>query len=191
MTLESAPVEILLARLADGSPAPGGGAAAALTAAMAAALLGMVFRVMARRSTSPMDPTEADELRRRALALMTEDAVAYSAVVEARRATSGGEAAMDRALLRATETPLEVARLGGIVLERCVTLAPVVSGAVRSDLDVAATLARAARDAAFLTVRANVGALRDRAAAGRIESELARLTTETGPAPRVAGIDQR
>jgi formiminotetrahydrofolate cyclodeaminase len=175
--LESETVASLLERLADGSPAPGGGAAAALTAAAAAALLGMVSRVVARSASPPTTAEDADDLRRRALALMNEDAVAYRAFVDARHATRDRDAAVERALLRATETPLEIARVGGTILERCRALARSASGAVRSDLDVAAALARAARDAACITVRANVGTLRDRAAAGRIETAVAKLTS--------------
>ena len=189
--LESEPVASLLERLADGSPTPGGGAAAALTAATAAALLGMVSRVVARRSTAAAAPAEVDDLRRRALALVTEDARAYRGVVEARQVASGRAAALERALLEAAEPPLEVARLGGAILQRCAALVGSASGAVRSDLDVAATLARAALDAACLTARANARDLHDRAAAGRLESELSRLTADAEAPRALAREDQR
>ena len=186
--LESQPVASLLDRLADGSPTPGGGAAAALTAAAAAALLGMVTRVVSRRSppaiaaSGPAPPAEeADDLRRRALALMDADAAAYRVVVAARRAASG-DAGFDRALVAATEPPLEVARLGRAIIDRCAALGPSASGAVRSDLAVAATLARAALDAASITVRANASDLRDRPTAERIERELARVMVAAEPA---------
>jgi len=165
-----------LERLADGTPTPGGGAAAALTAATAAALLGMVSRVVSRRAAPPATPAEADELRHRALALIAEDAHAYAEFVAARRSTSAGDVARDRALVRATEAPLAVARVGDAILERCAALATVASGPVRSDLDVAVTLARAARNAACNTVRANTGDLRDRAEATRLEDEVDRLS---------------
>src|SRR5207248_3340135 len=80
-----------LDRLASGEPAPGGGAAAALAGATAAALVAMACRVTARRAPSEALAAAvdaADELRHRLMALMHEDVEAYAAVLEWRRAPS-------------------------------------------------------------------------------------------------------
>ena len=78
-------IDAFLTELASGSPLPGGGAAAALTGALAAALVGMVCRVAARRDPSAPGRVEvaaaADELGRRLTALMREDVAAYGRVL--------------------------------------------------------------------------------------------------------------
>ena len=78
-----------LARLADRVPAPGGGTAAALHAAQAAALLGMVARYSTggkyaeHQLTIERIITETDELRSTALQLAEGDAAAFTAVTDA------------------------------------------------------------------------------------------------------------
>lgn len=78
-----------LSRLADRVPAPGGGAAAALQAAQAAALLGMVGRYTTGEKYAEHAAVieriigETDELRSSALRLAEDDAAAFTAVTEA------------------------------------------------------------------------------------------------------------
>src|SRR6516164_4256780 len=76
-----------LDRLAARVPAPGGGAAAALHAAQAAALLAMVARYSdgERYDAEMMNriAAEADVLREDALALAEADTAAFAAVAEA------------------------------------------------------------------------------------------------------------
>src|SRR5512141_2481127 len=85
-------VDALLDRLASSDPVPGGGSAAALAAAMGAGLVAMVAELtIGRPDYAEYDDLIAD-LREAArarkdqlLALAEEDAVAYDAVVTARR----------------------------------------------------------------------------------------------------------
>ena len=81
-----------LADLASAAPAPGGGSAAALAAALGAALVAMTCRVTAKHagaapSVVPLGELaeEADSLRRRLTALANDDARVYSDVIAARR----------------------------------------------------------------------------------------------------------
>ena len=179
----SASIESFLDRLADASPAPAGGSAIALVTATAAALVAMVARVAAARTdeAAVRDIVDAaDRCRRQALALVTEDANAYAAVIAARRAGAG----VDAALTRATETPLALARASGVVLDLAASVAPHARPATRSDVGVAVALAHATLHGAAQTARANLHDVADDRFAERVESELARLV-DTGDAARL------
>lgn len=189
--IPAASLESFLGRLADGSPTPGGGAAAALATATAAALVAMVARVaVARTDEASLHEIidAADRCRRQALALVSEDAQAYAAVVAARRASEGRlDAPVTAALTRATEAPLAVARASGALLELAAALAQRARPATRSDLGVAIALAHATLHGAAQTARANLHDVADGAFAERVESELARIV-ETGDAARVRAL---
>lgn len=179
-------IESFLARLADASPTPAGGAAVALATATAAALVAMVARVaLARTDEAPLRDIAdaADRARRQALALVSEDAEAYAAVVAARRARDGRDAAFAAALTRATEAPLAVARTSGMLLDLAAALAPRARPATRSDLGVAVALAHASLHGAAQTARANLHDVADGGFVERVEAELARIV-ETGDAAR-------
>lgn len=173
-------LEIFLTRLADGSPTPGGGAAVALAAATAAALVAMVARVTLKRAEGDRWLADiavtADRMRERALAGVSADAAAYTDVMRARR--TGVPEDLQAALVRATEAPLGMARLAHEVLDLAATLAPRARPTALSDLAVAAALAAAAIDGAAQTVRANLTDITDRAWASVVDHELRRLTTE-------------
>ena len=149
-----------LERLAAGTPTPGSGAAAALAGAAAAGLLAMACRVTARRAPSDIlaaATAQADTLRHRFVALASEDAGAYEAVIAARRAPDAARAeALERALRRATLVPLDLARASGEVLALAASLADAVRDPVLGELAVALELARAACAGAAATVRLNV-----------------------------------
>lgn len=181
--IPSASIASFLDRLADGSPTPAGGSAIALVTATAAALVAMVARVAVARTgeAAVREIVEAaDRCRRQALALVTEDANAYAAVIDARRAGTG----VDAALTRATETPLLLARTSGLVLELAASLAPHARPATRSDVGVAVALAHATLHGAAQTARANLHDVADDAFAERVESELARIV-DSGEAARL------
>jgi len=164
-----------LDRLASGEPAPGGGAAAALAGATAAALVAMACRVTARRAPSEALAAAvdaADELRHRLMALMHEDVEAYAAVLESRRAPSERRASLvDAAMRRATTVPLDTARAAAEVLELSATILEAVRTSVVGDLWVAVTLAGAALDASALTARVNLQEL--------AEDDFARVARDT------------
>lgn len=133
-----------LARVAEPTPAPGGGAVAAVTASLAAGLVAMA-------GAENADNVAA--LGRRAAALADEDAAAYSDVVQARRAGTPVEGA----LMRATEVPLEIAATAAEIA-RCAA-AVFLSGrpAVRGDVATALLLAEGATRSAAYLVEVNVG----------------------------------
>src|SRR5437773_7102326 len=157
--------------LAGAAPVPGGGSAAALAGALAAALVAMVCRLtIGRKAYAAAEGrareilTEAEALRAELRRLVDDDAVAYSRVSAAYKLPKDGPgrgAAVDEALRGAAVTPLAVAR--GV--SRLVTLAgelgEIGNKNARSDAIVAAQLARAALAGAVENVRVNVAALSD------------------------------
>ncbi len=180
--VESEGLEAFLARLASASPTPGGGAAAALTGALAAALVAMVSRVTARRDPTP-DVTEAaaaaDELCHRVTRLATDDAEAYERVLEARRLPL--EARKDgvrSALTHATEVPLELVRCSRELLALCEIVAPHARASALGDLAVAVSLAWAALESGAGTARVNLKELEDPQFVTATGGELNRLVAE-------------
>lgn len=159
------PMDAFLAALASGAPAPGGGAAAALAGALAAALVAMVCRVtVARdRSAGALDAvaSSADELRRRLSGLVDDDVDAYWRVIEARRLGVDGRPALVVVLTRATEVPLAMATGSRDVLRMCEAVGDRARRSALSDLAVAAALAWGALEAGAVTVRANLKELTD------------------------------
>ena len=171
-----------LTALGSGAPAPGGGAAASLCGALAAALVAMVCRVTAERdpsTASEVSPSmaRADELWQRLAGLVTDDMDAYRRVIDARR-SGGGPDAVQRALTRATEVPLMLARGSRDVLALCESVAPRARASALSDLGVAAALAGAALESGVLTARANLADVTDARFARASEDELAVLLVE-------------
>ena len=151
------PLPSLLDGLASVAPAPGAGAAAAWTGAMAAALVEMVSAIECRRDyPSPQAAARRDrsgELRPLLLALADEDVAAYGAVLAAR----GDQARFREALAAAADPPLSIARYGAEVWELAVAAAANARGGVRGEAVAAVALAGAAVAAAVPLVELNLG----------------------------------
>ncbi|MEO3791146.1 cyclodeaminase/cyclohydrolase family protein [Nonomuraea sp. B10E15] len=169
-----------LAELADRVPAPGGGATAALHAAQAAALLGMVARYTTGEKYADHAGTvagviaETDALRGQALKLAEEDAAAFTAVTDAYRLPKGEErsAAIARALAAAAEPPARVAETATRVVELCEVLLPVANRNLVTDVAAAADAARAALSTARVNVEVNLGGIEDERARHELTGRL-------------------
>jgi formiminotetrahydrofolate cyclodeaminase len=161
-SFRSETLERFLERLASTDPAPGGGAAAALATAMAAALVEMA----AGLSTDHVDDAaaiggEAGDIRRRALTLADEDAAAYGRVLAAYRRPRDTEPDARRREIRealegATAVPLDVARLAADVTGLGTRLVASGNPNLEGDAAAAVLLARAAAQAAARLVELNV-----------------------------------
>jgi methenyltetrahydrofolate cyclohydrolase len=176
-------VHDFLEQLASGSPVPAGGSAAALAAAASAGLVGMVCRVSAPHAADGAAVAEAagqaDELRRRLVTLLLDDALAFTALLEARRGASDRRGhAVREAARRATEVPLDIVESAQRVLGLCERVASDARPSTVADLGVAVALAGAAFDGATLTVRVNLKGLDDPAFVARASGTLDRLTGE-------------
>ena len=176
--------------LASEAPAPGGGAAAAVNAAIGAALVSMVCNLTigkpkysAYAETMTHALAEATELRRRALQLADYDAAAFDAVVAAYKLPKESEeekqersAAIQRALVGAAEVPLRTAEVAATVIALAAAIEGGANVNVLSDVAVAAASARAALDSAALNVEVNLASMGDAALreslAGRLAAHL-------------------
>lgn len=152
----------LLDRFAAKQPAPGGGGAAAITAAMAAGLLGMAARFStAQLIDAPGRAAHADGVRNQVAALAERDAEAYGAVLTAFALPRepGSEVRrrrIRRALQRAAQVPAEIAELASGIAVEAVELAQQGNPNLRGDAFTAAALAAAAARSAAELVRINV-----------------------------------
>jgi formiminotetrahydrofolate cyclodeaminase len=185
--------------LASDAPAPGGGAAAAMLAAVGAALVSMVCNLtIGRPKYAEHDDTmraalaSATELRARAIDLAAEDAVVFTAVTDAYRlprdtdeAKAARTAAIQAALVGAAGVPLRTAAVAAGVIGLAETILPGANVNVISDVAVAASSARAALDAAVVNVEINVAALQDRDARVALRVELDKFTSAGATAGRI------
>jgi formiminotetrahydrofolate cyclodeaminase len=178
----------LLQRLGSSDPTPGGGAAAALVGALAAALVEMTANLTIGRPRFADIEDRARRLEQRAAQLRQKlgqlgdaDAQAFEQVSTAYKLPRADDAekadrsrAIQDALLLAAEIPLETAYLAAQVVDVAEEAAPLLNPAVLSDVLVGAVLAQAALESAALNVEINLASLSDPAAIERFSSELAR-----------------
>jgi formiminotetrahydrofolate cyclodeaminase len=162
--------------LASGSPAPGGGSAAAQAGANAAALVAMVARLSVGKDGVAAGHEElaaaieaADGLRARLLELVDEDTAAYEAVVATFRLPKDTDdekarrrQAIQGATVHAAQVPLETMRGCRRVIDLAAALVGRSNPAAASDMGVAVHLARAGLEGGGLNVAINVGSLRGR-----------------------------
>lgn len=156
------PVAEFLDRLAAKQPAPGGGGAAAITAAMAAGLLGMAARFSTAQLIDAADrAAHADRMRTQVAALADQDAEAYQAVLAAYALPRQPDPLtrrrqIRRALERAAQVPTEIAEAACGVAVEAVELAQRGNPNLRGDAFTAAVLAAASARSAAELVRLNV-----------------------------------
>jgi methenyltetrahydrofolate cyclohydrolase len=194
-------VEDWLAALGSAEPAPGGGAAAAMTAAIAASLVEMVTNLTVGRAAYAEHEAHAarvrdraGQLRREALALSGEDAEAFTALMAAYKLPRADDAQRARraemvqqATVRAAEVPLRIAAVAAEVAKLAAELPGRSNPNVLSDVAVAATTAAAALEAAAVNVEINLSGLRDEAVRAALAERLARATDHLIPARDLAG----
>ena len=187
-----------LDEVASGAPAPGGGAVAAMHAAMAAGLVSMVCELTVGRpkyaeheQTMRAVLAEASERRQEAIRLAEEDAEAFTGVTDAYRRPKGTDEekaarteAIQEALARAAEVPLRTAALAGEILALAGRIRAGANVNVLSDVAVAAVSARAAMQAAAVNVAVNRASMTDVVARARLEAELARIGDEVAAAEK-------
>ncbi len=164
-----------LVALASGEPTPGGGAAAALAGALAAALVAMTCHLtLGRPKFAAVEPDvqrllqAAEAARSRLQAAIDADAAAFRTVIEATRlpradaaAAQARTAAIQAALRAAAQPPLAVAQDCAAVLDLGQQAVELVNPSAISDIAVAATLAVAALEGAAENVEVNLALIHD------------------------------
>lgn len=187
-----------LEAVASPTPAPGGGAAAALNAAVGAALIEMACNLtIGRPRYAPQEAAmraalaEATTLRRRALHLAAADVEAFGAVSAAyklpketdqQRRTRTEQ--IQRALVGATEVPLHTAVLAGEVVQLARRILDGTNVNVRADVAAAAIAGRAALEVALINVEANLAAIRDPPRSKELTERLAEVSWLAAEAER-------
>ncbi len=188
-------VEKFLDDLASGNPTPGGGSAAAIMGAMGAALVSMVCNVtIGRKGYEAVEAEmrsvlrESERVRRRLTAMVAEDITAFDSILAAYKLPKSTEqdkaeraAAIQAGLRRATEVPLDCARVCAevIALSRRASEQGYLN--VISDGGVGVLAGFTALRSAALNVYINAPALKDRAFAQRATDELQKLLEFCGP----------
>ena len=192
MSITQDSVDVFLERLASGAPTPGGGSAAAIMGAMAAALVSMVCNVSFGKKGYEAVETElrglrgeSERLRLRLTAMVAEDIAAFEDLMAAYRMPKATDedkavrtAAIQRSMIRATEVPLECARACAAVIALTHRAAERGYKGVISDAGVGVLTACAALRSAALNVYINAPALHDRALAERYLAEIDALAAD-------------
>lgn len=208
---EAGPTENLLEELADGSPTPGGGSAAAHVGATAAALVAMVARLtMGKDKYAEVEPrmreiaAASDELRGKLELAVPRDAAAFDSVMGALRMPKSTEKekqaraeALQAALHNAAGVPLEVAEHATRIVELAAEVTEKGNANAVSDSAAAAEMAWAALRGAAYNVHINAQSATDEEAVSvwlkeieslRARAEEARDATRASLAER-AGIE--
>jgi formiminotetrahydrofolate cyclodeaminase len=194
-----------LGRLADRTAAPAGGAAAALNAAQAAALLAMSARFCdghahtGHAGTVDEIVTEADRLRESCVELIVADGESYGSVMAASRLPKETEdqraarsAAIAAALIAATLPPAQVIAAATRLLDMAEALQPLVNRSIAPDVAAAVEALRAAVATSRTNVEANLSGITDPAARDRLTGVIAGVEAlEARSAQVIAAIRAR
>ena len=181
-----------LDQVAEGTPAPGGGSAAAHTAALGAALALMVARLTVGKPQYADAEAESwqviedgEVLRARLTEAVQRDAEAFDGILAARRMPKADEAqiaarkeAIRVASLHAAQVPLETARDCVAVLRMTLRMAEIGNLNCISDAATGAHLAKAGFEAACLNVKINLQGYEQDPEAQAFLAEVDSLRTE-------------
>jgi glutamate formiminotransferase / formiminotetrahydrofolate cyclodeaminase len=175
-----------LDELANGTATPGGGSAAAFSAASAAALVSMVarltigkkkYRDVEAQMTSILE--QAEILRAQLTRAVMEDAAAFNALMSAYKLPKDDRAAVDRrdqeiqsATLKAAQVPLGVAEKAVEVIGLATEVVSLGNVNAITDGASGAAIAQAALRAAGLNVRVNISTLKDNDTVAKMSKDL-------------------
>jgi len=155
---------------------PGGGSAAALTAATACALVEMVSglnvkRLLKKGEAAHSNAPAVKKIRERLLRLMTDDAAAFMGFTSVMKKPAES-AVYQRALKKSAEIPLEICEFCAQALEFALAERDRTSRWLASDLDEATMLFETAHQSAKLNVLSNLSALSERFGRKELEARL-------------------
>ena len=152
----------LRAQLAAPAPSLAGASAAALTAAMAAALVTMIGRASRDWPQGEQTARDASDLGDRLAALAADDAHVFGRVLDVIRATglsdTEREERLGQALLVASEPAVAIAEAAADVVQLATHAEANGKPSMKADAAAASTLARAAVTCAALAIEANLSA---------------------------------
>lgn len=186
------PKALFLEQLAEASPTPGGGSAAAYCGAMAAALVGMVAKLtIGKKKYSAVEmrmqeiAVRSDALRAQLAAAVQEDADAFNQVLQAYRLPKETEeekshriARIQEATQQAAEIPLSVAAQSLETFKLAIEAAEAGNVNAISDAAAGASLANASIQAAEKNVRINTQSLKQQEVALKLDEEIRAIQEE-------------
>lgn len=186
------PVASFLDELASGAPTPGGGSAAAIMGAMAAALISMVCNVtLGKKGHEATEDEmkalrdESEKLRADLTCMAADDIAAFDGLMAAYRlpkATDGEKSrraeVIQTSLRAATETPLACARACAQVVALSKRAAESSFAGVVSDAGVGVLSANTALRSSALNVFINLPSLKDRRFAAAATAEIEQLLND-------------
>ncbi|MCD7768600.1 MAG: cyclodeaminase/cyclohydrolase family protein [Oscillospiraceae bacterium] len=191
MAFEAMTLSEFTQALASNAATPGGGGAAAVAGALAAALGAMVGSLtMGKKKYAAVEAeisalTErAQALSHRLLELAEEDAAAFRPLSRAYAIPKDDPSraeVMEACLLRAAAPPLDILRCCCQAVDLLEGFARKGSVLAVSDAATGAALCRGAMEGAAMNVRVNTRSMRDRAAAGALDRETDALLDEYVP----------
>lgn len=178
-----------LDQLASSAPAPGGGAVAAMHAAMAAGLVEMVCNLTIGKpkyaeheETMRAALDEAGRCRAEAVELAGQDAEAFTAVTTAYRLPKDTDEQKARrgkeiqlALRSAADVPARTAAVAERVFGLAERIRPGANVNVLSDVDVAVSSVRAAMESAMVNIEVNRSAMTDVSGRAGLTLEITRI----------------
>jgi len=186
-------------RLASQDPTPGGGAAGAVHAAQAAALIAMVARFTTGRRFADYEQqvsrisASADAHAETALQLADADETAFQQVIAAYRLPKGSQEeatsrsqAIQRALVAAAAPPQQLVDLAADIVSAGEELAAFANPNVISDVAAAAEAARAAAATARVNIEINLTGITHADQTAPLHRSIAAADTVIGAAEALA-----
>lgn len=169
--------------LASADPTPGGGAAAAMAAAMGCSLALMAAQTtFQRKTTSAETKSRLEPALRKLFALNTqlnhfiqEDGNAYSAYLVAKKLPKENpsrEQAMQDALLYAARIPTDTATTAITCLREIETIQGDIAPIIISDIECGKTLLTGSIKCSIANIRANLVFIKDEEAAQKLEQQI-------------------
>ena len=179
--------------LASEEPAPGGGAVAALSGALACSMISMVcnLTIGKKKYADVQDEVKeilnrSEELRHNFKELVEQDAEAFSDVMGALKMPKGTDEekairkeALQHALQKATYVPLRTMEYAGEAVKLAHRISQIGNKNVISDAGVAAIMADAAMSQGWLNVAVNISAIKDQEFVDRITNQAEDILTES------------
>ena len=171
-------IKTYLDDLAAKKPVPGGGSAAALSAAIGVGLMSMTANYTEGAGAITDILAKCEKHRVRLQDLVDEDIKAYEKLSAGMKSRTKDEKKLDNLFKKAAEAPFEVCKIAAVCLKLCKTLVEIGNKNLITDTAVAVILLEGAFFSAKFNVYINLKYVKDMDYIGRIHNELAPLEEE-------------
>lgn len=197
MTFANQTIDEFLGNVASANITPSGGAVAAIGGAAGAALCEMVcIHTLRQGSDSNVEQeltsirTESSAYRQHLVELADEDSVVVNELQNAFNLphTESHDKGVQKAMKRATDTPLKIAEACLEIIELSITVSELCNQNATADVGTGASLAYGAFEASIHTVQSNLQMLDDDAYVGEMSARSNRL--EDSAERKIAAVVQ-